>query len=198
MKLIKIVLIGLVAVPWVWGGEVEMKKATFAGGCFWCMQPVYDKLTGVQSTAVGYVGGTKENPSYEEVTTGRTGHAEAIEVTFDPSKVSYTELLDAFWRSIDPTDPRGQFADKGSQYRTAVFYHDEEQEKLALESKEKFAKSGKFDQPIVTEIVPASKFYPAEEYHQKYYQKQAGHYFMYKEGSGRAGFLRKIWGKEKA
>jgi methionine-S-sulfoxide reductase len=176
--------------------KMNLEKATLAGGCFWCMQPVYDKRPGVVSTIVGYTGGTNENPTYEEVSTGRTGHAEAIEVNYDPSKISYSELLDAFWQSIDPTDPRGQFADRGSQYRTAVFYHDEEQKRLALESKEKFAQSGKFDKPIVTEIVPVSKFYPAEEHHQKYYLKQAGHYALYKEGSGRAGFLRKFWGKD--
>ena len=173
----------------------NFQKATFAGGCFWCMQPVFDKTKGVVSTTVGYAGGTKENPTYEEVSTGKTGHTEAIEVVYDPSQVTYEELLDAFWQNIDPTDPRGQFADKGSQYRTAVFYHSEEQKRLALESKEKFARSGKFDQPIVTEIVPASKFYKAEDYHQKYYVKNAGHYSLYKTGSGREGFLKKVWGK---
>ena len=172
-----------------------MQKATLAGGCFWCMQPVYDKLPGVVSTTVGYTGGQKKSPTYEEVSTGTTGHTEAIEVVYDPAKISYSELLDAFWRSIDPTNPRGQFADTGSQYRTAVFYHDEEQKRLALESKEKLAKSGKFDKPVATEIVPASEFYPAEDYHQKYYIKNAGHYELYKVGSGRAGFLKKLWGK---
>ena len=172
-----------------------MQKATLAGGCFWCMQPVYDKLPGVVSTAVGYTGGQKKNPTYEEVSTGTTGHTEAIEVVYDPVKISYSELLDAFWRSIDPTNPRGQFADTGSQYRTAVFYHDEEQKRLALESKEDLVKSGKFDKPVATEIVPASEFYPAEDYHQKYYLKNAGHYELYKVGSGRAGFLKKLWGK---
>jgi methionine-S-sulfoxide reductase len=160
------------------------------------MQPVYDKRPGVVSTVVGYAGGEKKNPSYEEVSTGTTGHAEAIEVNYDPAKISYPELLQAFWQSIDPTDARGQFADRGSQYRTAIFYHDDEQKRLAEESREKLAQSGKFDQPIVTEIVPAAEFYPAEEYHQKYYLKQAGHYYLYKEGSGRGGFLRKFWGKE--
>ena len=173
----------------------SFEKATFAGGCFWCLQPVYDKLPGVVSTIVGYTGGAAENPTYEEVSTGRTGHAEAIEVVYDPAKISYAGLLDAFWRTIDPTDSRGQFADVGSQYRTAVFYHDEEQRKLAVESKEKMAKSGKFDGPVVTEITPASKFYAAEEYHQKYYVKNAGHYSRYKTGSGREGFLKRLWGK---
>lgn len=172
-----------------------MEKATFAGGCFWCMQPVFDKISGVVSTTVGYTAGRTKNPTYEEVSTGTTGHAEAIEVSYDPEKVSYAELLDAFWKSIDPTDPRGQFADRGSQYRTAIFCRSEEEERLALESKEKFAQSGKFNQLIATEIVPASDFYPAEESHQKYYQKNAGHYAAYKIGSGREGFLKRFWGK---
>ena len=171
------------------------QKATFAGGCFWCMQPVFDKMKGTVSTTVGYTGGAKENPTYEEVSSGKTGHTEAIEVVFDPSQVTYPELLDAFWRSVDPTDPRGQFADQGSQYRTGIFYHDEEQKLLAEESKEVLAKSGKFDHPIVTEISPASKFYKAEDYHQKYYVKNAGHYLQYKVGSGREGFLKRLWGK---
>lgn len=173
----------------------KLQKATVAGGCFWCMQPVYDKLPGVVSTTVGYTGGAKVNPTYEEVSTGKTGHFEAIEVVYDPAKISFAELLDAFWKSIDPTQDYGQFADLGPQYRTAVFYHDEAQRKLALESKEKLAKSGKFDQPVVTPVLPASKFYPAEEYHQKYYLKNAGHYALYKKGSGRQGFLEKMWGK---
>lgn len=187
--------------PIAWGEEKgeglsrqSHQKATFAGGCFWCLQPVYDKQPGVVTTTVGYMGGKKENPTYEEVSTGRTGHAEVIEVVYDPSKISYSELLDAFWRSIDPTNPRGQFADTGTQYRTAIFYHDEEQKHLAGESREKLARTGKFDRPIATEIVSASRFYPAEEYHQKYYLKNAGHYELYKTGSGRAGFLKKLWG----
>lgn len=173
--------------------EKRLAKATFAGGCFWCMQPVFDKLAGVVSTSVGYAGGWKENPTYEEVSTGRTGHAEAIEVIYDPSKVSYAELLGTFWRNIDPTDPRGQFADQGSQYRTAVFYHDENEKRLAIESKEKLAGSGKFGYPIVTEITPAAKFYKAEEHHQKYYLKNAGHYALYKAGSGRERSLKELW-----
>lgn len=175
--------------------EERFERATFAGGCFWCMQPVFDKRPGVLFTTVGYTGGKKPKPSYEEVSTGRTGHTEAIEVTYDPSKVTYAELLNAFWESIDPTDARGQFADQGTQYRTAVFYHNEAQKKEALASREKLAQSGKFDRPIVTEITAASEFYPAEEYHQKYYKKNAGHYYLYKKGSGREGFLEKTWGK---
>ncbi len=172
----------------------KFEKATLAGGCFWCMQPVYDKLPGVVSTTVGYTGGTKTDPTYDEVSMGRTGHAEAIEIIYDPTKISYPQILDAFWRSIDPTSDAGQFADLGPQYRTGIFYHNEDQKRMAFESKEKLEKSGKFDQPIVTEITLASKFYPAEEGHQKYYLKNAGHYARYKVGSGRAGFLEKMWG----
>lgn len=175
--------------------KAEKEKATFAGGCFWCMQPVFDKLPGMISTTVGYTGGRKPKPTYEEVSGGGTGHTEAIEVIYDPSKVTYAELLEAFWQTIDPTDSRGQFADQGTQYRTAVFYHNEVQKKEALASREKLGQSGKFDRPIVTEVLRASEFYPAEEYHQKYYKKNAGHYYLYKKGSGREGFLEKIWGK---
>ena len=173
----------------------SLEKATFAGGCFWCLEPVYDKIPGVVSTTVGYTGGTKPNPTYEEVSTGKTGHFEAIEVVYDPAKISYSQLLDEFWKSIDPTQDFGQFADLGPQYRTAIFTHSEEQKRLALASKERLEKSGKFDRPLVTELIPASKFYKAEEYHQKYYLKNAGHYFLYKKGSGREGFLKKMWGK---
>jgi methionine-S-sulfoxide reductase len=172
----------------------KVEKATFAGGCFWCMQPPFDRAPGVISTVVGYTGGTQKNPTYEEVSSGRTGHAEAIEITFDPKKVSYDQLLDIFWRNIDPTTPNRQFADVGTQYRTAIFYHNEEQKKLAVESKRKLNQSGKFDSPIATEIVPASTFYPAEEYHQKYYLKNTAHYKAYRKGSGREGYLKKTWG----
>ena len=172
----------------------NLEKATFAGGCFWCMQPVFDKLPGIHSTSVGYTGGSTKNPTYEEVSTGQSGHAEAIEITYDSAQISYAELLDAFWKNIDPTAFNRQFYDRGSQYRTAIFYHNEEQKQLALASKEKLVKSGKFDEPIVTEVVPASLFYPAEAYHQKYYVKNAGHYYQYKTGSGRDQFLKKVWG----
>jgi methionine-S-sulfoxide reductase len=173
-----------------------LKTATFAGGCFWCMQPPYDQLPGVVSTTVGYTGGDKPNPTYEEVSSGTTGHVEAIQVVYDPSKTSYHELLILFWRSIDPTDSRGQFADKGSQYHTAIFYHDEDQKREAEESKQALAASGRFKKPIMTAILPAKPFYPAEDYHQKYYKKNGIHYNLYKAGSGRAGFLEKEWGKE--
>ena len=173
------------------------QKATFAGGCFWCMQPPYDDLNGVISTTVGYTGGEKPNPTYEEVCTGRTGHAEAVQIVFDSTKLSYEDLLQVFWHNINPTDPYGQFADKGSQYRTVIFYHDEKQKELAEKSKKELEASGKFDDPIVTEIVPISVFYPAEEYHQEFYKNNPLHYNSYKMGSGRAGFLKKKWGEEK-
>lgn len=175
----------------------NLKKATFAGGCFWCMQGPFDALDGVISTTVGYTGGNKENPTYEEVSTGKTGHAEAIEITYDPQKISYNELLDVFWRNIDPTTENAQFADKGSQYRTAIFYHDQEQHRLAEQSKDSLRTSGRFSKPIVTEIVPATKFFAAEEYHQYYYKKRADHYAMYKKGSGRESFIKYNWGEGK-
>jgi len=178
------------------GAAPKLEKATFAGGCFWCMQPPFDKLKGVVSTIVGYTGGQKVNPTYEQVSAGATGHAESIEVTYDPARVSYAELLDVFWRNIDPTARDRQFVDVGNQYRAAVFYHNEEQRTLALESKEKLEKSGKFgSKAIVTEIVPAATFYPAEDYHQKYYQKSGVRYKFYRFNSGRDQFLKKIWGK---
>ena len=172
------------------------KKATFAGGCFWCMEPPYDDLNGVISTTVGYTGGEKPNPTYEEVCTGRTGHAEAVQIVFDSTKVGYEDLLEVFWRNINPTDPYGQFVDKGSQYRTSIFYHDEKQKELAEKSKKELEASGKFDSPIVTEIVPASVFYPAEDYHQEFYKNNPLRYNSYKVGSGRADFLKKTWNGE--
>ena len=177
----------------VFMAENKYQKATFAGGCFWCMQGPFDFLEGVISTKVGYTGGKIENPSYEEVSTGITGHTEAVEVLYDPQIISYKELLEVFWRNIDPTTRDQQFADRGSQYRTAIFYHNEEQKKLAEQSKSELEKSGKFDKPIVTEIVEATRFYPAEDYHQDYYKKNPFHYEMYKQGSGRASFIERMW-----
>jgi methionine-S-sulfoxide reductase len=174
--------------------ETKLKKATFAGGCFWCLQPPFDAKNGVVMTYVGYEGGHKDNPTYEEVSTGRTGHLEATEITYDPKKVSYEELLDIFWRQIDPTQADGQFADRGSQYVTAIFYHDEEQKKIAEKSKKNLTDSKLFDKPIATAILPATKFWPAEEYHQKYYLKKTMHYRMYKKGSGREGYIERTWG----
>ena len=173
--------------------QPKVEVATFAGGCFWCMEPPYEKLDGVYKVVSGYIGGHKENPTYQEVTSGTTGHAEAVEIHFDPQTLSYTQLLEVFWRNINPTTRNKQFADEGSQYRSAIFYHNEEQKKLAEESKAKLEASGKFKDPIVTEIVEASTFYPAEEYHQDYYLKNPIHYKMYRVGSGREGYLKKTW-----
>lgn len=174
----------------------KTKKATFAGGCFWCMQPPFDAKEGVISTVVGYSGGQTDNPTYEAVSTGRTGHLEAIEVTYDPQKVSFTELVDIFWRQIDPTQADGQFADRGQQYTSAIFYQDDEEKKIAELSKKNLVNSGLFDKPIVTAVLPVKKFWPAEEYHQKYYLKKTFHYKMYKQGSGREAFIERKWGKE--
>ena len=172
----------------------EIEKAVFAGGCFWCMQNPYDELKGVVSTAVGYTGGNKDNPTYEEVCSGNTGHAEAIEVLYDPLQISYTELLNVFWRNIDPTTLNRQFADAGTQYRTAIFYHNEEQKQSAESSKQEMESSGNYNDSIVTEITPASTFYKAEDYHQKYYEKCPLKYKMYKSGSGREQYLEDMWG----
>lgn len=172
------------------------RKATFAGGCFWCMEPPFDKLEGVVSTTSGYTGGMEENPTYKQVSAGKTGHAEAVEVLYDPLKVSYRKLLEVFWMQINPTTPDRQFVDVGSQYRSAIFYHDNEQRRLAEESKKKMAASGRFDAPIVTPIVPAGSFWPAEEYHQDYYTKNPLRYKFYRFGSGRDKYLEKVWGKK--
>jgi len=174
-----------------------VEKATFAGGCFWCMEPPFEKLKGVDAVISGYAGGRTENPAYEEVSSGRTGHAEAVEVHYDPSQITYAELLDVFWHNIDPTTKDRQFVDTGSQYRTAIFYYNEEQKRLAEESKKKLDAAGRFGKPIVTEIVPAGKFYRAEDYHQDYYKKNAVRYKFYRFNSGRDQYLEKIWGKEK-
>jgi peptide methionine sulfoxide reductase msrA/msrB len=177
--------------------EDGLKKAIFAGGCFWCMEPPFENLEGVDAVISGYSGGDEVDPSYEEVSAGKTSHLEAIQIVYDPSLVSYRELLEIFWMQIDPTDDGGQFADRGDQYRTAIFYSDEEEKKAAEESRYALASSGRFDKPIVTPIVPAGAFYPAERYHQDYYKKNSVHYKRYREGSGRAGYLRRTWGEEK-
>lgn len=172
------------------------EKATFAGGCFWCMVPPFEKADGVISVASGYTGGHVVNPTYEQVSSGVTGHLEAIQVTYDPKVISYKDLLDIFWRQIDPTDPGGQFVDRGAQYRSAIFYHTDQQKELAEASKEQMAKSGRFDKPIVTEIIKYDVFYPAEEYHQDYYKKNPIRYKYYRYRSGRDQYLEKIWGKD--
>jgi len=179
------------------GEQKTLKMATFAGGCFWCMQPPFRMIDGVIDVVSGYAGGTKENPTYEEVSSGTTGHLEAVQVTYDPGRVSYETLLETFWRQIDPTDPGGQFADQGPQYRTAIFYHDEEQRRLAEESKKRLDASGKFARPVSTEIRPFTNFYPAEEYHQDYDRKNPARYHQYKILSGREGFIEKTWGKSR-
>jgi peptide methionine sulfoxide reductase msrA/msrB len=173
------------------GNKLEL--ATFAGGCFWCMESDFEKVDGVVEVISGYTGGSKEDPTYEEVSTGMTGHFEAVQVHYDPMKITYGQLLDIFWSHIDPTDPGGQFADRGSQYRTAIFYHDEEQKKLAEQSREKLDRSGRFERPIVTEILPLSRFYEAEGYHQGYYKNSQMRYKLYRESSGRDQFLNKVW-----
>lgn len=173
----------------------KMMTATFAGGCFWCMQPPFRMLDGVVDVVSGYAGGRSENPTYEAVSTGTTGHLESVQVTYDPEKISYETLLDVFWKQIDPTDPEGQFADKGSQYKTAIFYHDTEQKRVAEASKKNLDASGKFAKPVATEIRPYTNFYPAEEYHQDYDEKNPGRYRQYKVFSGREPFIEKVWGK---
>ena len=174
----------------------NLEKATFAGGCFWCMEPPFDKLDGVVSTTSGYTGGKEENPTYMEVASGKTGHAEAIQILYDPAKVSYEKLLEVFWQNIDPTQKDGQFVDRGRQYRTAIFYHSEEQKQQAVASKAALEKSGRFRGPIVTEIVPAGAFYEAEGYHQDYYKKNPLRYKQYRMGSGRDHFLDSTWNRK--
>lgn len=171
----------------------NLKTATFAGGCFWCTEADFEKLPGVVEVVSGYAGGQEHNPTYKQVASGVTGHAEAVQVYYDPAKITYEELLDYFWKHIDPTDPGGQFVDRGSQYRSAIFYRDEEQKKLAEESKEALSKSGRFAKPIVTEIVPLDNFYEAEDYHQDFYEKSPARYRSYRDGSGRDRFLEDVW-----
>ncbi len=173
-----------------------LQPAYFAGGCFWCMQYAFDRVKGVKKTVVGYTGGQKASPDYEEVSSGTTGHAESIEVLYDPAEVTYPQLLDTFWKSIDPTAVNRQFSDAGTQYRTAIFYRNDEEKKVAEASKAAFAKIGNYDKPIATQIVAAGTFYPAEDYHQEYYKKNPDHFNAYEVGSGRAGYLKRRWGTE--
>jgi len=182
------------------GGIVEEKHqfATFAGGCFWCMVKPFDELPGIISVLSGYTGGTVENPSYQQVCSDTTGHYEAVQITYNPDVFPYEKLLELFWQQIDPTDPGGQFYDRGQSYQTAIFYHDETQKKLAEESKKALQESGRFNRPIVTPILPAQTFYPAEDYHQYYYKKNRPHYQSYHVGSGRAGFIERHWGNKHA
>jgi peptide-methionine (S)-S-oxide reductase len=168
--------------------------ATFAGGCFWCMEPPYDKLPGVVSTTSGYMGGTVKNPTYDQVSGGRTGHTEVVQVVYDPAKVSYEKLLEVYWKNIDPTVKDRQFCDTGSQYRASIFYHSEAQKRLAEASKAEIEKTKPFKQPIVTPVVAAGEFWPAEEYHQDYYKKNPVRYSYYRTGCGRDARLKELWG----
>ena len=176
--------------------QKNREKATFAGGCFWCMEHPFEKLDGVIEVLSGYTGGNENNPTYKEVSAGETGHVEAVQIFYYPSKISYSDLLDLFWKQVDPTDPNGQFVDRGPQYKTAIFYHSKEQKTLAEESKKELAESGRYEKPIVTEIIKASPFHKAEDYHQDYYKKNAMRYKFYRRHSGRDQYLKQIWGRE--
>jgi methionine-S-sulfoxide reductase len=173
-----------------------VEKATFAGGCFWCMEHPFEKLDGVIEVISGYTGGEEASPTYEQVSRGSTGHLEAVQITYDPERITYQALLDVYWRQIDPTDAGGSFVDRGAQYKSAIFYHDDKQKELAELSKEELDKSGRYEKPIVTEIRPFSKFYEAEEYHQDYYKKSSLKYQYYRYRSGRDQYLKKIWGDD--
>lgn len=174
--------------------EQRLAKAVFAGGCFWCMEPPFDALPGVTATVSGYTGGTRANPTYQEVSAGNTGHIEAVEVTYDPAKVSYQQLLETYWRNVDPLDAGGQFCDRGEPYRTAVFYHDAEQKRLADISKTRIEQ--RLGRAVVTPVRPATTFYPAEDYHQDYYQRNPLRYKYYRYRCGRDARLEQLWGKE--
>jgi len=170
--------------------------ATFAGGCFWCMVKPFDEQPGIISIVSGYTGGTTENPTYAQVCSETTGHYEAVQITYNPEIFPYEKLLELYWQQIDPTDPGGQFYDRGQSYQTAIFYHNEEQRQLAEESKKKLGESGVFTKPIVTQILPAKTFYPAETHHQDYYKKNPEHYNAYHRGSGRSAFIKNHWGEK--
>ena len=191
------ILIAIVAgaVAGAAAGQPTLAKTTFAGGCFWCMEPPFRAIDGVVSVTSGYTGGTKVNPTYEEVSAGGTGHAESVQIAYDPAKVSYEKLLDVFWHNIDPTTADAQFCDHGRQYRSAIFYHDETQKRLAEESKQSLEQSKKLPGPIVTEIVAAGPFYPAEEYHQDYAKKNPIRYHYYRYACGRDARLQELWGE---
>lgn len=171
----------------------ELRTAIFAGGCFWCMVKPFEETPGIEKVVSGYTGGRTVNPTYNEVSSGMTGHTEAVEITYNPAVVSYEELVEIYWRQTDPTDALGQFADRGDSYRPVIFYQTPVQKAIAEESKERLAASRRFREPIVTKIEPAQTFYPAEYYHQDYYKRNADHYQRYNEGSGRAGFIRRNW-----
>jgi peptide methionine sulfoxide reductase msrA/msrB len=190
------VLLPLLAVHAAAAPGPRLEKAIFAGGCFWCMEPPFEKLEGVKEVISGYTGGEKVDPTYHEVSAGTTGHVEAVEVVYDPSRVSYEKLLDVFWRQVNPTDDGGQFVDRGSSYRSGIFYFTEEQRKLAEASKQALGRSGRYDKPIVTPVKKAGPFYRAEEYHQDYYKKNPVRYKFYRFNSGRDQYLKHVWSKE--
>ncbi len=175
----------------------QLKEAIFAGGCFWCSEADFEKLPGIEAVISGYTGGKTENPTYEEVCSGKTGHYEAVKVVYDPAKMSYEKLLGYYWQSVDPTDEGGQFVDRGSQYRTAIFYFDAEQKSAAENSKQKLSQSGRYDRPIVTPILKAAPFYAAEEHHQGYYKTNPNRYKLYRYHSGRDQYLDKVWSEKK-
>jgi methionine-S-sulfoxide reductase len=187
------IAIALLTYASIASGEQKVAKATFAGGCFWCMEPPFDELEGVLSTTSGYTGGKVSNPSYEQVSSGGTGHLESVEIAYDPAKVSFEKLLEVFWRNVDPTDGGGQFCDRGEQYQTAIFFHGEDERRIAEESKRKLVESGILKKPIVTSIRPAGPFYSAEEYHQDYYKKNPLRYKFYRTGCGRDRVLENLW-----
>jgi peptide methionine sulfoxide reductase msrA/msrB len=207
MLLTAILVVGIILIRWGYADSKESNKgadmsaghsqATFAGGCFWCVEADFEKLNGVVAAISGYAGGHVDNPTYQQVSAGGTGHVESVQVVYDPKKVTYQGLLDYFWKHVDPTDAGGQFVDRGAQYRTVIFYHDEEQKWLAEESKQALGKSGRFEKPVVTEVIPLDKFYEAEDYHQDYYRKNPLRYRLYRANSGRDRFLKKIWAENR-
>ena len=200
MKIVQLALLLLSAAlaPKPPGAEASgagLWRATFAGGCFWCMEAPFDQLPGVVSVTSGYAGGREKSPTYEQVSSGSTGHAESVQVLYDPKKIGYADLLRVFWHNVDPTTPNRQFCDAGTQYRSAIFYYDEEQHRLAEESKKAIEASKRLPGPVVTQIVPASDFFPAEEYHQHFYKKNPVRYHMYRNGCGRDRRLKELWGE---
>jgi peptide-methionine (S)-S-oxide reductase len=190
-----VLIVLLIAATGSAGHAAEQAKAVFAGGCFWCMEEAFEKVEGVVSVTSGYMGGRKPNPTYEDVSAGGTGHAESVEIVYDPAKVSYQTLLDHFWKNVDPLTPDAQFCDHGTQYRSVIFYGNDQEKRQAEASKQAIERSKRFTEPIVTEIVMASRFYPAEDYHQDFYKKNPIRYKFYKHNCGRAQRLETLWGK---
>jgi len=197
LSTLPLLLLALLLLSTPTASAAETARATFAGGCFWCMEPPFDKLDGVISTISGYAGGHLANPTYEQVSSGGTGHAEVVQVTYDPAKITYRKLLEVFWKNVDPTDAGGQFCDRGDQYRTAIFFENETQQREAEASKKELEDSGRLRHSVVTEIVPLEAFYPAEGYHQDFYEKNPRRYKSYRWGCGRDRRLTELWGEEK-